>query len=351
MTLLGTDIYSGNPDAKVTAAINRADFVFHIFKATEGRTFQDPDYHRNIGWAEAAGDVSGAYDFIWGNHSGVEEAHAFLDFAQPKDGQLVAGDFENWDSKNNYAAMAGVSWETRWLHAMEWTQTILDETKTRPLHYVNWDYLKNYRRVSTIADWEWWIQNPLWLAQWQTGGVQTQPGQFDYAAPHKRPDGTIDGTVEWHPTFHQYISGSTSASGVDEDWFVGTRADLLTYTIQQEELFTVTQYEDIMGALALLSQRVESLEGKVGTDVVDALAGLGVAVEEVETNVLEKISDAAGGLGIGQANIISHMDQMAEPIATRVATAASSAVVETMDATLGGAEISARFVRQRGTPQ
>lgn len=343
MPLLGTDIYGGNADSKVLAAIAREDFVYHIFKASEGRTLKDADHDRNVGWAEDAGDVAGSYHFSWMSNPGADEAKWFLDCAQPRAGQLIAGDFEDWGTTlpdKGVALRAATPWSQRWRHAMDWTRVVIEETGTLPLLYVNWNYLKGFRTVSTVADWEWWIDCPLWLAQWQTGGVQTKPGQFDYAAPHKRPDGSFDGTKEWHPTFHQYISGSTSPSGLDEDWFVGDRIALQSFTIQPEELFTVGQFEDIMTALAALSQRVETLEGLVG-ETRDNLASVEVGVEEAETSILDKVGQVAGDLGMGQATISGHVDEMT----TTVASAASSAVAETIDATLGGIEMSARYVR------
>ena len=344
MTLLGTDVYSGNSAAKVTAAIRRADMAFTIAKATEGRTFKDQRHHAIRTEVKDAGDVFGSYHFSWLSNPGADEAKAFLDWAQPQDGELVAGDFEDWGPKDANGVrtyMVGVSWAQRFKHAVDWVTTVIDETGTRPLIYVNWNFLKGFRTAATVADWEWFIDNPLWLAQWQTGGVQTLPGQFDYAAPK------AGSTKEWHPTFHQYISGSTASSGLDEDWFVGDRAALESFTIQTEELFTVGQYEDIMGALAALSQRVETIEG-VMAETRDALAGVEVSIEETEDAMLAKMSEVNGTLGVGQAGISAHLDTLADEVGTRTATVVSTAIVESLDRALGGIEVSARYTRQKG---
>lgn len=300
MPLLGTDIYSGNADAKVQAAIARPDFVFHIFKAVEGKTVKDVDYQRNCQWAADAGDLSGAYAFCWMNNSGVDEARFFLDTAQPKAGQLVAGDWEDWGPKDSNGVrifMQGVSWRQRFQHALDWTRVVLEETKTRPLAYLNWNFLKNFRTVATVDEWEWFIDNPLWLAQWQTNGVQTLPGQFDYAAAKS------GSTKEWHPTFHQYISGSTSASGLDEDWFIGDRAALQQYTIQEPEM-SAAEVKAITDAIAALGAKVDANQ-KTSTDAINALS--------------DKMAEVNGNIGIANADVITKVEEVAQGINATVA--------------------------------
>lgn len=335
MPLLGTDIYSGNADSKVQAAIARKDFEFHIFKAVEGRTVKDVDYQRNCQWAADAGDVSGCYGFNWMNNPGADEAKFLLDTAQPKPGQLIAGDWEDWGPKDSNGVriyMVGVTWRQRWQHALDWTRVVLDETKTRPLCYVNWNYIKNFRTVATVDEWEWWIDNPLWLAQWQTNGVQTLPGQFDWAAPKS------GSTKEWHPTFHQYISGSTSASGLDEDWFVGDRAALSQYTIQGDDM-SAADVAAILAAVADVKKDVATLTNKVEqkANIVDVKA----ATERI-AGVEGKLADINSSIGLSAADINGRIDDLGSTVGETTA----AKTVEAVQDSLNGFTMSVKFNNQ-----
>jgi GH25 family lysozyme M1 (1,4-beta-N-acetylmuramidase) len=319
MSLLGTDFYAGNADAKIQAAIARADMVFHIIKATEGKSFADQDYLRNRDWARDAGDVDGAYHFAWMSNSGADEAKWFLDTAQPRPGQLIAGDWEDWGPKDANGVrtyMVGVTWRQRWQHALDWTRIVMEETKTRPLCYVNWNYIKNFRDAATVAEWEWWIDNPLWLAQWQTGGVQTKPGQFDWASPK------AGSTKEWHPTFHQYISGSTSPSGLDENWFVGDRAALLQYTIQ-EDTMSAAEVQTILTAIANVQKQVDAvstaLTQKASTTDVKAAT---TAITALQT----KMQEINGNIGIANAEVVGKMEEVAKTLNDTIDTSIKDAL-------------------------
>lgn len=222
------------------------------------------------------------------------------------------------------------------MFALDWTAIVLDETKTRPLCYINWDYLKNFRGVATVTEWEWWIQNPLWLAQWFYSGAPAKPGQFDFAAPKS------GSTKEWHPTFHQYVSGSTSTSGLDENWFVGDRTALLSHTIQEDTLSSA-EYTALMAAINTLTNKVEQkaniVDVKAVTTAVDALAA---ATNLSRDEVAKKLGELMATMGINQAEVMGAM----EALQTGVTETVKDTVQQAIDSSLGGVEMTARYVRR-----
>jgi hypothetical protein len=94
----------------------------------------------------------------------------------------------------------------------------------------------------------------------------------------------------------------------------------------QEEMFTVGQFEDLMGAVTALTSRVAALESAVGK----------TAQQSTVTG--------------NQTAIIGRLDQLPADVGAKTAEAVAPAVIAALDDSLGGVEVSARYVRQKETP-
>lgn len=294
MAMLGTNVFTGNAATKVTAQLARYDIQFLFAKATEGLTFNDSRHDAIRNETLNAGKWFGSFHFGWPNQDAHAEFDHFLQRAQPSAGHGVVLDLENWDSKNNYTAMQGCSWRDRFLYGQTWSQDCLEALGIRPLTYLNWDWIKNLRSAATVDEWEWFIDNPLWIAQWNG-----KPGVFDYAAPKS------GSTKEWHPAIHQYASGSSpsptvpTTSGLDENW-VFSYTDLRKIALPTEEDgMSAAQFEDIMAGIGSIQNDLESQaitlgelktgQAKIAKDVSDQFA--------VTNTTLKTMADDIDGLG------------------------------------------------------
>lgn len=294
MSLYGIDTSGNNPAATVQAQLKRKDLTFIIAKATEGLKFNDPRFVATHAEAKAAGSAFFAYMFAWQNQDPVGEVKHFLDIAQPAVGEAVVIDLENWDSGNNYAAMQGCGWSTRWAYARKAVQTAISETNTRPWLYMNWDYVRNYRATAAalgaVASWEEFIKNPLWIAEYVPAGT------CSYANP------IAGGTVAWYAKIHQFSAGSTLSGGLDEDYFFGSAIDLARLTIQEDSM-SQAQVDSIIAAVNGVKADVAAVKADVaavktqatqnGYDVSAVADFLGKKVDNVATSAAGTAADVA----------------------------------------------------------
>jgi lysozyme len=88
------DISHSNTVADFGAVRSGSAILGVVHKATEGVGWADPRYQERRGQAEAAGLLWGAYHFGTYQHSGAEQAEAFLALAQPEPRTLMALDLE-----------------------------------------------------------------------------------------------------------------------------------------------------------------------------------------------------------------------------------------------------------------
>lgn len=83
-------------------AMKAAGIVGVIYKATQGKDYQDPSYPGAAEAAKAAGLLWGGYHFGDGSDVG-EQARNFVNYAQLTAGDLLALDFEDYDSQMEVA--------------------------------------------------------------------------------------------------------------------------------------------------------------------------------------------------------------------------------------------------------
>lgn len=105
MTLAGIDV-SNYQGAQFDWAPYRGKIAFAFIKATEGLSYRDPDYARNVAQAHADGITVGSYHFLHPAESGAAQAHCFLGYADPAPGELVMVDVETDDGLGPAATSA-----------------------------------------------------------------------------------------------------------------------------------------------------------------------------------------------------------------------------------------------------
>jgi lysozyme len=151
------DIHSGDtvadqPDLK---RIADSGILGIIHKATEGVGWQDDAYwDRRSVWQANRGALWGAYHFGTHQHPGAEQAHAFLDFAEPTPETLIAIDFEvNEHAPANTMTLPQLR---------EFVTTIHDQLNRWPVLYGG-EHLRAQLGGAVDA----LLQNcPLWLSQY-----------------------------------------------------------------------------------------------------------------------------------------------------------------------------------------
>lgn len=120
------DISHGNQVSDFTLVRQSIQAVIH--KASEGNDWFDPLYARRRPQAEAAGLLWGAYHFGTRQHSGAEQAAAFLAAAQPGPATLLALDLELNERRPANSMQLG--------QAEDFVATVLWSTGRLPLLYV-----------------------------------------------------------------------------------------------------------------------------------------------------------------------------------------------------------------------
>jgi GH25 family lysozyme M1 (1,4-beta-N-acetylmuramidase) len=174
---------------------------FAIAKATEGRTFVDPNYAFNKSGAEMAGVVFGAYHFARPDgtaNDAIIEADHFVDVAELEPGNLIPVlDIE----RTGGLSQAQV---TQWI--LDWLDRVTERLGVRPMIYTSPNgWQTRTGNTTAVADagyivlWvaHWGVSAPNVPAQnwsghgwtfWQYGNCGTVPGI----------DGCVD--VDWYET-------------------------------------------------------------------------------------------------------------------------------------------------------
>lgn len=154
MTVAGVDVshYQGTVDWRAVAASGRA---FAVVKATEGATYLDPLFHRNVNDARAAGLIVGAYHFgrpgAAGTNAdaGTEAAH-FLAAAGGVDFAVL-----DLEDPNVPAGRPLAGWVSTWLAKVE------AATSRTPWLYTYGSYWRQHGSTDPR-----WRRYPLWLADY-----------------------------------------------------------------------------------------------------------------------------------------------------------------------------------------
>lgn len=188
MALHGYDIANVNGTGIITKALTGS---FVIVKATEGLTFKDKLMPGFVQQIRARGLLLGYYHFAHPANSATAEADEFVNYAQPRDGEVMVLDFEP------YGQGVPVS---RW---PGWILAFLDRVKARTgaecWLYINNDQGTQLVNAATPAQAQALRTWPLWKAAYGS---------------------SMGSTMGWPAvTAWQY-----NADGIDKNWFYGTPA-------------------------------------------------------------------------------------------------------------------------------
>ena len=174
---------------------------FAIAKATEGRTFVDPNYAFNKTGAEMSGLVFGAYHFAQpdgGANDAILEADHFVDTAQLEPGDLVPVlDIERTGGLSQGQV-------TQWI--LTWLNRVTERVGVRPMVYTSpHGWATRTGDTTAVADAGYSL---LWVAHWNVSSP-TVPGanwsgngwtfwQYGNCGTIPGIDGCVD--VDWYET-------------------------------------------------------------------------------------------------------------------------------------------------------
>ena len=187
---------------------------FAIIKATQGTSYTDAEFAANWAALKSAGVVRGAYHFFDATVSGVDQANFFLKVVGTiEPGDLpptldiecpVAGQSDCLGNGNSGAAPA-----SQITQAMnDFLTTVKTATGLTPIVYSYGSWFSDNGVTTTGLE-----SYPLWLADYSGTSCFEVPTPWTAA------------------TIWQYdSSGTVSGVNVDDDYFLGTAAQLATFT-------------------------------------------------------------------------------------------------------------------------
>lgn len=158
-SILGIDVSKWQGDINWELVYAQGQ-VFAYVKATEGMTYTDPFFKKNIEEGIQAGVIMGAYHFARpDNNTAIEDATNYLNQANICIGSNFlppALDLENPNSTTDITALFTSSELSSW--AQQWCEKVEMETGIRPIIYTN-SYIANYLE-SEINQYGLWIAKP-----------------------------------------------------------------------------------------------------------------------------------------------------------------------------------------------
>jgi len=158
-TILGIDVshHQGSINWNLVANDGK---VFAYCKATEGMTYQDPNFTTYMTNGTAAGVVMGAYHFARpDNNSATQDANNFITHAQNYIGNGYLPpvlDLEDPNSSTHLDQIYTSSQLTNWVQT--WLSTVETQTGVRPIIYTNSNYA-NFLQ-SSVNTYGLWIAKP-----------------------------------------------------------------------------------------------------------------------------------------------------------------------------------------------
>jgi GH25 family lysozyme M1 (1,4-beta-N-acetylmuramidase) len=203
-----------NPDGDGTLDWAASGKGFAIIKATQGTSYTDGDFAANWAALKAAQVVRGAYHFFDATVSGVDQANFFLQVV----GTIEPGDLpptldiecpvpgQSNCLGNGHSGAAPAAQITQGMN--DFLTTVKNATGRTPIVYSYGSWFAD-NGVDTTG-----LENyPLWIADYSGGSCFQVPAPWAAA------------------TFWQYdSSGTVSGVNVDDDYFLGTAAQLSTFT-------------------------------------------------------------------------------------------------------------------------
>ncbi len=156
-TLYGIDISHWNGNL-LTDILPKNDLSFVICKATQGISFQDPDFKKNWKAIPEKGWIRGAYHFYVTNENPVEQAEYFWRTIQPLSDNDIAPivDIEE-GSLTNLDEVDLINLQVDFLQFLNRLAHLSNRT---PIVYVNLYFANKYLLNSSFAKY------PLWLAEY-----------------------------------------------------------------------------------------------------------------------------------------------------------------------------------------
>lgn len=191
------DISRHNTLDQVTNALNEVLVMGAMIKVTEGKTYEDPQWKKNLTEVKRVRKAYGFYHYARPeNNTPEEEAVHFLStLGKRVNGAVLALDWEG----------TALKYEADWVN--RWIKTVANATGAIPMFYIQQSAISKYSTVS--------INNcGLWVAR-----HNNRPGEV----------GTYIWTEKW--TMHQY----GIEKGIDRNVFNGTKTQFLKYAVDQEK--------------------------------------------------------------------------------------------------------------------
>lgn len=164
--LYGIDISRWNGDA--LEEIKPKDSIsFVICKATQGTTYQDPDFENNWKTIKKKGWVRGAYHFYLSSEDPIKQAEHFWKVIDAMDSTDIAPiiDIEE-ESLPAHETVDPVNLQVDLLHFLK---HLSDLSGRKPIIYVDLSFANKYLSNSSFA------QYPLWLAEYSGAIEPTVP--------------------------------------------------------------------------------------------------------------------------------------------------------------------------------
>lgn len=158
-SILGIDVskWQGDVNWELVYAQGK---VFAYVKATEGMTYTDPYFTKNIEEGIQSGVIMGAYHFARpDNNTAIEDATNFLNQAKICIGNNFLPpvlDLENPNSTTDITTIFTSSELSNWI--IQWCEKIEIETGVRPIIYTN-SYIAKYLE-NKISQYGLWIAKP-----------------------------------------------------------------------------------------------------------------------------------------------------------------------------------------------
>lgn len=128
--LPGIDVSGIGQGANFNWTAYQDKIAFAFIKATEGATFDDPDFAHNWSAAKALGIVRGAYHFLHAGISGSVQATRFLNVVRPEAGDLLMVDIEQLGTDGGTPAEMSAT-------AGEFADVVRSQTGAWPIAYTD----------------------------------------------------------------------------------------------------------------------------------------------------------------------------------------------------------------------
>lgn len=180
------------------AALKKAGIEYAYVKASEGTSFVDPMFFRNMIAARAAGILVGAYHYFHWGDSVQGQVSAFLGTATHA--QFDLPPVLDWEQRGGPT--------TQSQPALAWLQAVQSQMGRRPVIYADTGMLAFLKLDPLFA------QYPLWVARYGPEPTIQQIGPWtSWTIWQDSENGTLPGLAEHF----------------DTDWFNGSVDDLRTF--------------------------------------------------------------------------------------------------------------------------